>query len=503
VTALRPAERQRRRAAMRAGQLGALALLATVSLACGQKPPSITSFTADQSTIISGAIVTLSWQVDSAQSLTLDPGGISVTGRQSVAITPSPSALPATVIYTLTAQSGSGNATATTSILVTEAPATLTSFIASPSPSPPDQPVTLSWTARNATSLVLTADMPPSSPLPALRPFDTQATVTPHSTTVYTLTVTGPAATTAPVPLKARARVAALPTVTLVATPQTSTSPGSTVTLSWTSTDAADFTLLATPSGATVTTTHLGSATSFKVRPLVSTDYVVQALGSGGTGRSAPVTVTVTGPAATKLAFTPATPATGDVLQLVAETSPAAALVLDVKTLGTLPLTLAAFALDIPFDGGTDSATASPPIIRSRDGSARAQLDTSAPAGTGGFQSVSNNVFEVSQDLNPGTAPFSAVASLSASGPLAGVLTVGAARKPSCATCAGGTATSDASVPPGTVIAKLHISLVPGAGPGTVFAPGDLQAVNGYRAVVRNAAGASLGTVALGTLSTQ
>ena len=496
---LRPGARDRR-----AKPFGALGLLALASLACGQKPPTIAFFVADQATVISGSSATLSWQVDTAQSLTLDPGGISVTGMQSITVTPTPSALPATVTYTLTAQSGGGKATATTSILVTQAPASLTSFIASPSPSQPDHPVTLSWTARNATSLVLTADVQPTSPLPALRPFDTQATVTPHSTTVYTLTVTGPAATTAPIPLKARARVAALPTVILSASPPSSPSPGSTVVLSWTSTDAADFTLLATPSGATtpVTTTHLGSATSFKVRPLVSTDYVMQALGSGGTAASLPVIVTVTGNPATALTFTPATPATGDVLQIVAENSPAAALVLDVQTLATLPasLTLAAFAIDIPFDGGTDTGGAT----RTRDGSARAQLDTSAPAATGGvFQSVSSNVFEVSINyLHPGAAPFSAAASLSASGPLAGVLTAGAARKPSCAACAGGGA-SELSVPPGTVIAKLHISLVPGAGPGTVFALGDLQAVNGYRAVVRNAAGASLGTVALGTLAAQ
>jgi hypothetical protein len=494
VKTLRPGAGDRR-----AKPFGALGLLALASLACGQKPPTIAFFVADQATVISGSSATLSWQVDTAQSLTLDPGGISVTGMQSITVTPTPSALPATVTYTLTAQSGGGKATATTSILVTQAPASLTSFIASPSPSQPDHPVTLSWTARNATSLVLTADVKPTSPLPPLRPFDTQATVTPHSTTVYTLTATGPAATTAPLPLKARARVAALPTVTLSAFPMASPSPGSTVVLSWTSTDAADFTLLATPSGATtpVTTTHLGSATSFKVRPLVSTDYVMQALGSGGTAASLPVTVTVTGNPATALTFTPATPATGDVLQLVAENSPAAALVLDVKAL--VPLTVAAFAIDIPFDGGTDTGGAT----RTRDGSARAQLDTSAPAVTGAFQSVSNNVFEVSQYLNPGTAPFSAAASLSASGPLAGVLTAGAARKPSCATCAGGSAVPEVSILAGTVIAKLHISLVPGAGPGTVFALSDLQAVNGYRAVVRKAAGASLGTVALGTLAAQ
>jgi hypothetical protein len=481
--------------------LGALGLLALASLACGEKPPSIISFTADQTTLIAGGSATLSWQVDYAQSLTLDPGGIQVTGRQDIAITPMPPALPSTVIFTLTAQGGGGRATATTSILVTDAPASLTSFTASPSPSQPDKPVTLSWTARNATSLVLAADVPPSSPLPVLRPFDTQATVTPHATTVYTLTATGPAATTAPLPLKARARIAPLPAVTVSASPASSSSPGSTVTLSWTSTDAADFTLLATPSGAAspVTSTHLGSASSFKVRPLASTDYVVQALGSGGTARSAPLTVTVAGPPATALTFTPAAPATGDVLQLVAEAalSPSPSLVLDVKTL--VPLTLAAFALDVPFDGGTDSATAT----RTRDGSARAQLDTSAPAALAGFQSVSNNVFEVSaQYLNPGAAPFSAAAALSASGPLAGVLTAGAARKPSCAAlpCAGGGA-SELSIPAGTVIARLHLSLVPGAGPGTVFAPSDLQAVNGYRATVRNAAGASLGTVTLGTLS--
>lgn len=474
--------------------------LAALLVACGERPPTIAGFASDQASVVVGSSATLSWRVDSAQSLILDPGGIAVTGRQSIAVTPTPASLPATITYTLTAQGGGGRATAAASILVTDPPASLTSFAASPSPSQPDQPVTLSWTARNATALVLSADVAPPSPLPLLKPGDTQATVSPHVTTVYTLTVSGPAATTAPAPMKARARVAPLPTVQLSANPASSTSPGSTVVLSWTSTDAADFTLLASPQGAAapVATTRLGAASSAKVRPLASTDYVLQALGSGGTARSAPLTVPVAGAPAKGLSFTPSAPATGDVLQLVAEPapSPSPSLVLDVKTLG--PLTIAAFALDLPFDGGTDT----PSAPRSRDGSARAQLDPAAPAAAAGFQGVSNNAFEVNTAyLNPGSAPLAAAAALSASGPLSGVLTVGAAHKPACAACAGGTAPRDVAVPAGAVIAKIHLALVPGAGPGTVFAPGDLQAVNGYRAAVRNAAGASLGTVALGTLT--
>ena len=81
---------------------------------------------------------------------------------------------------------------------------------------------------------------------------------------------------------------------------------------------------------------------------------------------------------------------------------------------------------------------------------------------------------------------------------------MGVAKKPGCAAsglaCVGGSA-GDASVNAGDVLAHLRLQLNAAGGPGNVFNAGSLGASgSGYRVTVRNAAGASVGTVAIGTL---
>jgi hypothetical protein len=103
--------------------------------------------------------------------------------------------------------------------------------------------------------------------------------------------------------------------------------------------------------------------------------------------------------------------------------------------------------------------------------------------------------------LDPGTAPVAAIAALPVSGPSAGVLLVGLAQKPVCAGCAGGVG-ADRALAPGAVIGSVRLRLVPAAGAGPVFGPGALDAIHGFRSAVRRGAtGASVGTVAVGTLS--
>jgi hypothetical protein len=103
--------------------------------------------------------------------------------------------------------------------------------------------------------------------------------------------------------------------------------------------------------------------------------------------------------------------------------------------------------------------------------------------------------------LDPGTAPVAAIAALPVSGPSAGVLLVGLAQKPVCAGCAGGVG-ADRALAPGAVIGSVRLRLVPAAGAGPVFGPGALDAIHGFRSAVRSGAtGASVGTVAVGTLS--
>jgi hypothetical protein len=150
------------------------------------------------------------------------------------------------------------------------------------------------------------------------------------------------------------------------------------------------------------------------------------------------------------------------------------------------PITAGALALQLPLDGVHAG---------SRDGSARVVLDGARAGDVAPGFSVN------AAALDPGTAPVAAIAALPVSGPSAGVLLVGLAQKPVCAGCAGGVGV-DRALAPGAVIGSVRLRLVPAAGAGPVFGPGALDAIHGFRSAVRRGAtGASVGTVAVGTLS--
>ena len=102
--------------------------------------------------------------------------------------------------------------------------------------------------------------------------------------------------------------------------------------------------------------------------------------------------------------------------------------------------------------------------------------------------------------FDPGSSPAAAIARLPESGPSAGVLLVGIAQKPVCAGCAGGVG-ADRQLAAGDVIASLRLKLVAAAGPGPIFGSGPLDAAHGFRSAVRSGVtGATLGTIAVGTL---
>ena len=464
----------------------------TLALGCGGKQPAIQSFVADQDSVVPNTQVQLSWQDTDATSLSIDNSVGDVTGKSGIYVTPE-----LTTTFTLTATNGEGKVTAAVTVTVTAAPATVTQFSAKPDVSTPGAPVTLQWVAQGAVALTLTSSNAAET-LPTLAPTDSTATVRPQASTAYKLTVTGPPGTNNPAPRTASVIVEAAPTVVLSSSASVVTL-GTSAVLSWTGVSVQDYTLVATPqAGGTAVTTNLGTALATHVRPLGPTTYTVRGLGAAGTGISNPVTVTVTGTSASGLAYTKSTPATGDVLQIVAENSPApvgTALILDVKAIR--PFAASAFAIDIPLDGSG--------VVGSRDGSARATLDTNSPAALpNGFVTVANGLDVLTADLNPGAAPFSATAALPASGPLAGVLTIGVAKKPGCKFhglgCAGGS-DGDATVSAGEVLARIRLQPNAAGGAGNVFAGSSLAAAgSGYRVIVRNAAGASVGTIAIGSL---
>jgi chitodextrinase len=75
--------------------------------------PTISSFTANPASVISGQKTTLSWTTANATSLTIDNAVGNVTSLSSISITPA-----ATATYTLTASSNSGSATSQVSVSV-------------------------------------------------------------------------------------------------------------------------------------------------------------------------------------------------------------------------------------------------------------------------------------------------------------------------------------------------------------------------------------------------
>jgi uncharacterized protein DUF1800 len=145
--------------------------------------PAITSFTATPSSITSGQSSTLSWSVTGATSLRLNPGNITVTGQTSRSVSPT-----LTTAYTLTATNNAGSVTRSVTVNVTNAPPppplpVIASFSASPGTITSGQSSTLSWSVTGATELRL-------DPGNTTVTGQTSRSVSPTSTTTYTLTAT-------------------------------------------------------------------------------------------------------------------------------------------------------------------------------------------------------------------------------------------------------------------------------------------------------------------------
>ena len=79
----------------------------------GGTAPAISSFTATPPSIAPGASTTLTWSVSGATSLSIDEGVGAVTGKTSIAASPS-----TTTTYTLTATNAAGSSSASAKVTV-------------------------------------------------------------------------------------------------------------------------------------------------------------------------------------------------------------------------------------------------------------------------------------------------------------------------------------------------------------------------------------------------
>ena len=243
--------------------------------------PTINSFTASPTLIAPAGTSTLSWNVTNANSLTINPGGISTTTLVgSIAVHPT-----TTTTYTLTATKGSQTATATTTVAVATAPTAPGSFaLTNLGTSTAD----LGWTAStpNNGATILYYNLYRGTSLSAMPRIGTTTGLSYHDTGLATSTLyywyaaavdsvgnLSPSSTIA----SGTTQSGITPTIaSFTATPDVVAVAG-TSTLSWSVTGATSLTL--DPLGIT-TTTFTGS---LDVHPTTTTVYTLNATNVHGT----------------------------------------------------------------------------------------------------------------------------------------------------------------------------------------------------------------------------
>jgi hypothetical protein len=154
----------------------------TVTVSTGTVP-QVVVFVVTPSTIDPGSSAKLCWQVTGATSITILPGiGSNLNANDCATVSPS-----ATTTYTLTATNATGQIQANATLNV--GAVRITSFSANPVTSTSaGNPVVLSWTTQNASSVVLVGSELGAQTLPVNGSF----TITPITNSVYTLTAYGP-----------------------------------------------------------------------------------------------------------------------------------------------------------------------------------------------------------------------------------------------------------------------------------------------------------------------
>jgi OmpA family/PKD domain len=154
----------------------------TITVSTGAVP-QIVVFVATPSTIDAGSSSKLCWQVTGATAISIQPGvGSNLNANDCATVSPT-----ATTTYTLTATNSTGQIQGNVTLNV--GAVRITSFTANPVTSTAaGNPVVLSWTTQNATSVVLIGSEIPAQTLPA----NGSLTVTPITNSVYTLTAYGP-----------------------------------------------------------------------------------------------------------------------------------------------------------------------------------------------------------------------------------------------------------------------------------------------------------------------
>lgn len=136
--------------------IAGLVVLGLAGLACKssttppvETPPTITSFTANPTTVHAGETSTLSWSVSHATSVSIDQGIGAVSATSGTrTVTPT-----VTTTYTLTATNADGTRTATCTVTYAATLPTVDSFTATPAAILLGGTSTLAWSVQNATTV--------------------------------------------------------------------------------------------------------------------------------------------------------------------------------------------------------------------------------------------------------------------------------------------------------------------------------------------------------------
>jgi|GEM_PF-330433 len=216
----------------------------------------VTTLAANPGIIPAGGSTTLSWNSNSTDTLSIEPGIGVVANSGSMTVSPA-----TTTTYTATA-TGPGGATITRTLVQVVHPKPTLSLAVAPAMVTAGEPATLSWTSTNADAVTLDHGLGIQGPQGSI-------TITPNETTLYTATAKGPGGTVS--------RNIAVqvqyppPTVDFTASPS-AVKQGQNTTLSWNTENAR--TVVIKPGIGTVNTN--GSVT---VAPTVDTTYIITVAG--------------------------------------------------------------------------------------------------------------------------------------------------------------------------------------------------------------------------------
>src|ERR1035437_3919589 len=172
---------------------GTVTVTPTLTVACSNTAPVVGAFTASPASITAGQTSALSWSIAGAVTVSIDNG----VGSQSSLSSGTTNVSPAqTTTDTLTAANTNGTSTAQTTVAVTApsggggggggsviTPPTIGSFRVSPASILAGQSSIMSWSLTGASKVNIT----PSVSTGSLNPLSGTATVTPSTTTIYTL----------------------------------------------------------------------------------------------------------------------------------------------------------------------------------------------------------------------------------------------------------------------------------------------------------------------------